>query len=146
MTTDWTTLNDPAWKNGRIAYLRLSKQDGIIVMSLKATTAGNVVSVKEGADFLIKTESGEVVKFKNHEFEIAGYGDGAINLRGSKALGVELHFLATQEQVEIISKSKIAKVRLVTSEGNLEIEPETKKYKKGLQELFKTFATFSAKY
>jgi hypothetical protein len=142
LKTDWLVLNDPVWRGGRIAYMKISRMNNQLILHFKTTTAETVLSVNKDDFLYIKLENENILKLNNLEHTVSGSGAGAINLRGSKTQGISLLFLITEEQLKSLTESKVSKVRLVTSSGNLEIEPEKDKYKQELQTYFKYFERY----
>ncbi len=143
LSSDWITLNDPVWKKGRIAYLKISTIDKQLVLQFKTTTGNNIAFVDEGDLFYIKLANNQILEFSSMTSEFTTLGGGAINLRGSKTEGFFLHFLITEKQLVDLAKSNIYKVRLNTQQGYLEIEPEKKKYAEVLRDYFETYLRHS---
>ena len=80
-STNWMKLNDPTWKDGTIAFMRLIKVDDVYSLGLKTTTHGNVLTVDEGQEFLIKLEDESILTLKNIFHKMTQVGDGVIGFR-----------------------------------------------------------------
>lgn len=140
--SDWATLNDPVWKSGPIAYLRLVQEDSVDLLVMKTTTQNRVLSIDENDVLYLKTEDGLILQFNNLEYTISEKGGGSVKFRGSESLGLTAIFYVNLKQLEQLSLNQVEKIRLTTSKGNIEFEPEKKKYKEEVQALFKEYLKF----
>lgn len=132
--TNWMRLNDPVWQKGPISWLKFNLVEDKYILELKTSTLSNVFTVDQGDLFYIKMANGDMIKLESQESAITAPKAGAVNIRGKDAIGIHLFFMMSRSDIEKLSDSQIDKCRLDANEGKLEIEPETKKYKKELQE------------
>lgn len=146
LVSDWMVLNDPIWKAGRISYIKISKLSGQLVLHLKITTGGDISLVDKGDKFYIKFANDEVVQFENEMPVVSIEGGGAIKLRGSATEGLTLLFNIDQEHLNKLAENEISKVRVTTSSGNIEVEPEKSKYKKEMLNYFKYYKKIAEDY
>jgi hypothetical protein len=143
LTSDWVVMNDPVWKGGHFAAVKISKIEDVMALQLKATTDGNVLSVSEGDLFQIKLQNDSIVTLQCLEHSISGIGEGTYKFRASSAMGITVMFLITPEQLSALTTDKIYKARLTTSKGYLEIQPEKDGYKEEMLKYFRSFLVFS---
>ena len=135
--TTWMKFNDPTWKDGHIAYVRLGYVESDLFIEFKTTvgsSASAVVSFDEDDLFYIKFKDGTIEKFKNSKFLISDKGAGSIGFRGSASFGFHLAFYLTEEQLNKFFKVEIEKCRLDLNNGFIEIIPEKKKWPKAIRE------------
>lgn len=142
LTSDWITLNDPVWKKGRISYIRVLESQNSLFLSLKTTTGEKAYSIDQGDFLYLKLENNEVIQLESLKDQITGVGDGAVKLRGSDVLGFDLIFTIDRDILKSLSENRISKIRLALNEGNLEVEPEKKRYKDEMLAYFQAYLRF----
>lgn len=121
--TNWLTLRMEA---NRTYYTRFCQVDSAIFFDLKVLI-GSYVSVDENAEFIIKFSDNSTMILNNYKYIVAGLGQGAIRLTGSKALGINPKFFLTKDQLENLVRKDIIKVRLYLNDGYIETEIKSKK-------------------
>ena len=131
--TSWETLN---MTMKFTAYFRISKINENLYFDLKLMIGGGeVFSIDEGDQFMLKLENDEIVKLSNLEFTITCTGCGARGISGSAAQGIQVTYPITPEQFNMLKNNTVSKIRIYTSDGYIENEFKLKYYSKLLNAL-----------
>lgn len=115
LRSDWEKLTSTEYAS----YINLNKIEGTYFLGLKVITM-TVCSVSENNKISFLFDDGSVLELENMKYAISGYGDGAIGLSGSQALGLSLNLILSNENLEILKNKTIVKIRINTSKGFIE--------------------------
>lgn len=129
-TTSWETLTK---KYPLYSYARLRKIDSRYIFDVKLMGGSKIFSVDKGKTLFLKLENEDIIEIYNTEYELSNYGDGAIGLIGSQALGVHLKCSINSEQLEKLRKKNLVKIRLYSSIGYREMDIKEKQAEKFME-------------
>ncbi|MEZ3441533.1 hypothetical protein [Alistipes sp.] len=97
----------------------LRKIDGRCYFSTAYNCGDEIYSAKEGAEFMLKLNDGEIIILNNLEYAVADYwSSGAPAYLSHFVLKTE--YLLSPSQVAQLQSTEISVVRLYTSEGYIE--------------------------
>jgi hypothetical protein len=109
-------------------FYRFSKIDTTYFLDLKMMIgSGKVFSISQGNKIMFKMEDSTIITIENIESSIACKGCGAKGFSGSAAYGVGTSYVINQAQLEKLTKLKLIKYRIYTSEGYIEDEAKESK-------------------
>ncbi len=125
--TSWEKFN----KQGpSITYFRFRKIDSEIILELKGIFYIGVFIVNKDDPFMLKLENDKMITLLNKHYVISSIGDGAISFFGSEAMGIDLSFVVSPQDIDLLMQNHIIKFRLYTSSGYVEQEIKAKFYDK----------------
>lgn len=85
-------------------------------------------SIHKGAELMLKTDSGKVVRLIALEGQIASRGGAYIDqFAGSEAVGVTMIYELKEDDIDILSLEKVIKFRLYTNTGYYDEDIKDKK-------------------
>jgi hypothetical protein len=118
--TSWEFIS----KSKIYAHVRASKINGDQTLDFRFMLPGgdHVFAIPTGDAIMFKLENDSIITLKNTEHKISCSGCGAVNIIGSQAEGVEIFSILSQADIEQLSKYKIKKIRLYTTDGYREAE------------------------
>jgi hypothetical protein len=114
------------------AFIRASKIDSTVLLDFKFSNT-DVISIREGSRFMLKTESDSIITLNSLEYTISCKGCGATGFAGSAAEGIEVRYPVSMEQVNYLISHPATKLRFYTTDGYLEFEIK-EKFAKALQQ------------
>jgi len=120
--TDWEKLSN---KQNIYTNSRVSKINDTYYLELRVITT-SVSSINTNDDISFMFDDGTIVNLHSTEYHITGYGDGAIGLIGSSALGFSIDCLLSTTDIEKFKSNSIVKFRINKSEGYSESEVSKK--------------------
>ncbi len=136
----WVKMSNTDNAN-RQSYIRLSSSKGVNVFEIMYSTLGQIASISPGDEFYIKLQSGTVVTLKNSDFQISEKGKASPVFAGSEATGFHLFFPISNEDLLLLSQSRIEKCRLSTSKGFMETGISKEENRENVFLVFKNFFT-----
>lgn len=122
--TSWEFIS----KSKVYAHVRASKINDEQTLDFRIMLPGglgsgdHVFAIPQGDAIMIKLENDSIRTLKNTEHKISCSGCGAVNIVGSQAEGIEIFSLLNKADFEQLSKYKIKKIRLYTTDGYKETE------------------------
>ena len=121
-----TTWNDLDFKfsGPMIVRTRINQIDSLYYLEVKYMCHG-ACSMRQGDVFMLKFSSDSIISLPNPELKLSCIGCGSTGLMGSNALGLDLSFNITHEQIKYFSENKIVKIRLYLSDGYNEDSPSS---------------------
>jgi len=86
----------------------------------------SVVSIPKDADLMLMLEDKSIVKLKAIESTIASTGAGAIGHAGSGAIGFGMRYSVTSDDVEMLLKGIVTKMRVYLRDSYMDLTIEKK--------------------
>jgi hypothetical protein len=105
------------------AYYCLLKVNDNYYLRFKIMLAsGGVFAIGKDEKLMLKLQNNDMITLLNLEYAITNYGGGAIGLIGSNALGLEVDYKISVEQLNTLKNNKLSKIRIYTTKDYLEAE------------------------
>lgn len=120
--TEWEKISS---NSDLYLNVRISKIDGTCFLELKFFPKG-VSSIDTKDDMSFMLESGEVINLRSTKYQLSNYGDGAIGIIGSQALGFHIDCLVSEADIQKFKNNLIKKIRINKSEGYAESDIKPK--------------------
>jgi len=106
------------------AHTRISRIDSSFYLNLRYVCRGACV-MAEGDKFMLKLDNDSIIALPNLKLAAGCIGCGATGLPGSNALGLDLSFPITVDQLKDLCSHTITKVRLYLTDGYVEASPSS---------------------
>ncbi len=106
-------------------HFRFSKIDDLKLLELKMMI-GKVFSIDEDAKLMFKLDNDQILTLYNSRFVVSELGAGATGLSGCEAPGIQTTYLAKGDDLSLLAKHKVVKVRIYTNDGYSESEIKSK--------------------
>lgn len=110
---------------------RFCQIDSLYSMNIKfmKPTLGtpSYYSVSAGSEFYLKLNDNKVIKAYASKDVMSCFGCGATGFSGSAAMGIDVYFVISKDDLEILSKQSVSKIRFVTNSGKVEFDLQEKK-------------------
>jgi hypothetical protein len=119
------------------SYIRLNKINESYFLNLKIITS-SVSSVRENDNISFLFSDGSILDLKNSEYTLSNYGDGAIGINGSQALGLSLVTRLSEDEIQQLKNKTVSKIRVNTSNGYVE-DVVKEKHAKVVKKIFDLF-------
>jgi len=130
MTGDKVLITEPAYLFNK-AYFSYWERLQIKLICINDTYSIGLLANYQNKRFLvgsdsehyIKLEDGTIIKLVSDNLTIANEGGGVIVPANSSLIGATIYSVIKKEEIEAMSKSNVAKVRITTTDGFFELVP-----------------------
>jgi len=110
-----------------VAYTRASKLNDIVYLDVRLILqGGKVFAVNSGANLIFKMENDSLLTLNIPKYDVSCMGCGAIGAEGSETYGIELNITVGIDKVDALSKHKIKKIKVNTSDWAVESDVKEK--------------------
>lgn len=121
LRTEWTILKIGAV---HMYSARVNQEDSLLSLEIKILM-NRFVFVEKNADLIIKFSDNTILNLKNKYHINASIGQGAIEIAGSKVLGINPKFNITKEQLKLLVQKEIVFLRLNLNDKYIETNIKT---------------------
>ncbi len=121
--TDWEALSR---EGGFYTHIRVSSIDHIIFFDLKWLHDNEIGAINEGARIMFKMTNDSIVTLHTLEGVVSCRGCGAVGFAGSTGYGYQLSCSMGGQELSMLSKLPVKKMRIYLPDGYVEYDIKEK--------------------